>query len=234
MSTSTATAASVPDRGDRNRIRQSAIRARYDRPALDAVLDVCPIGHVSFVADDWPMSIPTAIARLDDHLYLHGSRSSRLYKALAAGDPVSVSVCRVDALVKARSAFHCSMNYRSAVIFGRAEPVTGKHKVELLDRFSEHLIPGSTDDFRPMLPKELKATELVRLPLDEYSVKIRDDDPVDDEEDLALPNWAGLIPLYEQVGAPRDAANLPAQTASPKPILTAMAERLAAQRVHRP
>lgn len=199
---------STPPKGDKRRVRQAANRALYEKDDLYRVLDAASIGHVAFNHEGWPQSIPTAIARLDDHVYLHGSRSSRLYQALAAGERVCVSVCMVDALLKARSAFHCSMNYRSAVIFGCAESVSGKNKEDLLDRFTEHLIPGTSDDFRPPLAKELKATELVRLPLTEFAVKIRTGDPVDDEEDIELPHWAGIIPLKTVLGTPVASANL--------------------------
>ena len=205
----------IPPRGDKRRVRQAANRARYDRETLYAILDASPVGHVAFVHEGWPQSIPTAIARLDDGLWLHGSRSSRLYRTLAAGERVSVSVCLVDGLVKARSAFHCSMNYRSAVVFGRGEAVKGAAKREVLDRFTERLIPGSAGDFRDHLPKELKATELVRLPLDEAACKVRTGDPVDDEEDLGLPHWAGVVPLSRIVGEPRPAGDLPSGITPP-------------------
>jgi len=198
----------VPPKGERHRVRQAANRAHYDRDTLHAILDASPVGHVAFVHEGWPQSIPTAIARLDDGLWLHGSRSSRLYKVLAAGEPVAVSVCLVDGLVKARSAFHCSMNYRSAVVFGRGEAVRGAAKREVLDRFTERLIPGTIDDYRAPLAKELRATELIRIPLDQASCKVRTGDPIDDEEDLALPHWAGVVPLSVVVGTPYPAENL--------------------------
>ena len=201
--------ADVPARGDKRRVRQSPNRALYEREDLHAVLDVCSIGHVSFLHDGWPQSVPTAIARIDYHLYLHGHPKSRLFSALARGERVCVSACRVDGLVKARSAFHCSMNYRSAVVFGCGEVVSDTDKPTLLDRFTEHLIPGSIDDYRPHLAKELKGTTLIRIPLDEFSVKIRDDDPVDDEDDLDLPHWAGVVPIKSHYAEPVDSANLP-------------------------
>ena len=202
------TASRVPPKGDKTRVRQAPVRALYDQESLYRVLDAAAIGHVAFVHDGWPQSIPTAIARMGDHLYLHGSNKSRLYMAMASGARVCVSVCLVDALLKARSAFYCSMNYRSAVVFGCAESVTGEEKHRLLDDFTEKLIPGTADDFRAPLPKELKATELVRIPLTETSVKIRTGDPVDDEEDLATPHWAGIIPLHARIGTPIPAADL--------------------------
>jgi nitroimidazol reductase NimA-like FMN-containing flavoprotein (pyridoxamine 5'-phosphate oxidase superfamily) len=202
-------AADIPPKGDKRRVRQSAKRAAYDTESLYATLDACNIGHVSFVADGWPQSIPTAIARIDDFLYLHGHPKSRLYQALAASERACVSVCRVDGLVKARSAFHCSMNYRSAVVFGCATLVNDDEKPDLLNRFTEHLIPGSIDDYRPFLAKELKGTTLVRLPLTEFSVKIRNGGPVDDEEDLELPHWAGVVPITSAYGEPIAADDLP-------------------------
>jgi len=216
---------SIPVKGDKTRVRQGANRANYEKETLYRVLDAASIGHVAFTHDGWPQSIPTAIARIDDHLYLHGSRSSRLYKVLAAGEKVCVSVCMVDALIKARSAFHCSMNYRSAVIFGRGESVNGDNKTQLLDLFTEHLIPGSADDFRPHLAKELKATELIRLPLDETSVKIRIGDPNDDPEDIELPHWAGIIPLKTVATSPIASADLPS-TIKPKPPLLAAIDKM--------
>lgn len=200
----------MPPRDARHRVRQAAGRAAYDRDTLYAVLDACPIGHVAFVDSGLPVSIPTAIARLDDRLYMHGSRSSRLYRLMASGASVSVSVCRLDGYVKARSAFHCSMNYRSAVVFGTPERVASRDAPVLLERFTERLIPGSADDFRPALAKELKATALVSMTLDSASVKIRKGDPIDDDEDLDLPHWAGVLPIREVSDPPRPARDLAA------------------------
>lgn len=207
--------ADIPPRGDRRRVRQMAERGQYDADTVHAILDASLIGHVAFVVDGQPFSIPTAIARIDDWLYLHGSRSSRLFKLLADGAPVSVSVCLVDGLVKARSAFHCSMNYRSVVVFGCAEPVPEAERAELLYRFTERLIPLAREHYRAHLAKELKATMLVRLPLDEASAKLRTGGPVDDAEDLELPHWAGVIPLTTVMGAPEASADLAAGIAPP-------------------
>jgi len=215
-------ASSNPAKGDKRRVRQSPNRAAYDRESLYKILDASLIGHVAFTLDDWPQSIPTAIARIDDHLYLHGSRSSRLFKFMAAGNRVCVSVCLVDALLKARSAFHCSMNYRSAVIFGCGEVVSADEKMPLLDQFTERLIPGSIDDYREPLAKEIKATELIRLPLDETSAKIRTGDPVDDDEDVSLPHWAGIIPLRLVPGEPFPSENLPSDVAMPEQLKQAI------------
>jgi len=151
----------------------------------------------------------TILPHAVDHLYLHGSRKSRLYLALASGARACISACRIDAPVKARSAFHCSMNYRSAVVFGCGQVVDGPDKPGLLDRFTERLIPGSADDFRPFLAKETKATELIRFTLDEASVKLRTGDPIDDAEDIELPHWAGILPIESTYGRPIPSADLP-------------------------
>lgn len=198
----------VPAKGDKRRVRQSANRAAYDKQALYSVLDACLIGHVSFVHDGWPQSIPTSVARIEDDLYVHGHPKSRMYTALTEGHKVCVSVCRVDGLVKARSAMHCSFNYRSAVVFGCGEAVNSEEKPELLDAFTDKLIPGSLPDYRPHLAKELKGTVLIKLPLTDFSVKIRTGDPVDDKEDIDLNHWAGVIPIESFYGEPIRAQNM--------------------------
>jgi len=210
---------------ERTQVRQASKRGAYDTQTLHAILDASSIGHVAFNYDGVPHSIPTAIARIDDGLWLHGSRSSRLYKLLAAQQPVAVSVCIVDGLVKARSAFHCSMNYRSAVVFGRGKAVLGDAKIAILDQFTEKLIPGSKGDFREHLAKELKATELIRIPLDEASCKVRTGDPIYDEEDLSLPYWAGVIPLTSVNAAAQPAANLPAGITLPDAMHNSLQRR---------
>ena len=205
-----------PPKGARHRVRQSAARAAYDRDTLYAVLDACRVGHVAIIDNGKPVSIPSAVARMGDHLYLHGSNSSRLFKAMADGCDISVSVCELDALVVARSAMHCSMNYRSAVVFGRGEKVAEDEKVALLDAFTEHLIPGSSGHFRPHLAKEIKATTLIRIGLDEASAKVRTGGPVDDDEDIGLSIWAGVIPLTVVQEPAIDADNLP--SGIPRPV----------------
>ena len=206
--TTTAARTPVPEKGQRHRVRQVADRADYDRETIDAIIDACPVGHVSFLADDWPMSIPLAIGRIGDHLYLHGSRSSRLLGALSRGARVSVSFCLLDGLVKARSAFHCSMNYRSVVVIGETERVPDAEKAERLFELTEALLGIGREHYRDHLAKELKATELVRLSLAQASAKIRAGEPIDDAEDLSLPHWAGVMPLAIEPGAVRTASDL--------------------------
>ena len=204
------------------RVRQSPDRGHYDSETIYAVVDACLVGHIAFIDDGRAVSIPTAIARVDDALYLHGNRSSRMFKQLAAGIDVSISMCLVDGLVKARSAMHCSMNYRSVVVFGRSQLVPDAQKEELLDRVVQALIPASSDQFRPHLAKELKATAVIRIPLTEASAKIRRGGPIDDEADLSLPNWAGVLPFERHVGTPQPAPDLAANAAPPTKILASL------------
>jgi nitroimidazol reductase NimA-like FMN-containing flavoprotein (pyridoxamine 5'-phosphate oxidase superfamily) len=176
-------------------------RARYDRDTIHAILDEGLVCHVGFVADGQPFVIPTTYARLDDRLVIHGSAASRMVKALAGGAPACVSVTLLDGLVLARSAFHHSMNYRSVVVVGRAiEIVDPLEKRSALEAIVEHVAPGRGPSVRPPSEIELRATRVVALPLDESSAKVRTGPPKDDEDDYALPVWAGEIPLGLSAG----------------------------------
>jgi uncharacterized protein len=178
-------------------------RARYDRETIHAILDEGLVCHVAFVADGQPFVIPTTYARRDDRLVIHGSAASRMVKALAGGAPACVSVTLVDGLVLARSAFHHSMNYRSVVVVGTAtEIVDPAEKVSALEAIVEHVAPGRAPSVRPPSEIELRATRVVALPLDESSAKVRTGPPKDDEDDYALPVWAGELPLGLSVGPP--------------------------------
>ena len=194
---------------DLNRVRRSPKRGHYDRETIHAILDAGCLCHVGFASDDRPIVIPTLYGREDDSVYLHGSAASRMMKRLREGVPVCVSVAHVDGLVLARSAFHHSMNYRSVVVFGRCAEVTEEaEKRAALDRIVEHVIPGRTRDARGANDKELRQTMVVGLPLNEASAKIRSGPPKDDDEDLELDVWAGLIPLRTVAGDPVDAPDL--------------------------
>lgn len=147
-----------------------------------------------------PVVIPTLYWRESDHLYLHGSIASRMLDR-ARKAPVCVTVTHIDALVLTRSAFHHSVNYRSVVIFGKPEEVTDPvEKSARLRTFMEGLLPGRWDTLRPVKPKELKATRLLRLPIDEVSAKIRSGPPADDKADLSWPVWGGLVPIETRAG----------------------------------
>ena len=195
-------------RWPRTRVRRLPEKQVHDRAALNALLDSALIGHAGVVADGQPFVLPVAIARDGDRVLCHGSTGSRLFRALAAGEPTCLTVTVVDGLVLARSQFESSMHYRSAVVLGRCEPLRGHAKRAGLEVLTEHLMPGRSADARPASRKELAATSLLALPLDEWSVKVGAGDPEDAPEDLALPVWAGVVPLEHRWGVPVAAPDL--------------------------
>jgi hypothetical protein len=181
----------------------------YDRAAAYKILDEGFICHVGFVVDGQPFVIPTGYGRVGDNLYIHGSAASRMLRRVDEGVPVCVTVTLLDGLVLARSIFNHSMNYRSVVILGTARAVTDpKEKLEALRLLSEHILPGRWAEARQPNEKELKATLVMRLPIEEFSAKVRQGPPIDDEEDYAFPAWAGVIPLTLVAGEPIDDARL--------------------------
>ena len=194
----------------RTTVKRLPTRGAYERATVDAILDEALICHVGFVhTDGHPVVIPTIHARRGDHLYLHGSPASQMLRAAKRGVEVCVTVTLLDELVLARSAFHHSMNYRSVVVFGMAEEVTDpeEKRAALLD-FVEHVAPGRSTESRPPNAKELASTLVLRVPLDEASAKIRTGPPIDDEEDLDLPIWAGVLPLPVTPGRPSASPDL--------------------------
>ncbi len=188
----------------RTTLRRHPERGHADREALYAILDEALVCHVGLCTDDGPVVIPTTHARHGDVLVLHGSPASRLLRGAGAeGTPVCVTVTLVDGLVLARSAFHHSVNYRSAVVFGDATAIDDPTaKAEALHRLVEHVVPGRMAEARPPSAKELAGTLVLSLSLDEASVKVRTGPPVDDEADLDLPVWAGVLPLSLTPGPP--------------------------------
>ncbi len=188
---------------DLNRVKRVPKRGLYDEQSVYGILDDALIGHVSFVVDGQPFVIPTLIARDRDELLLHGASSSRLMRHAADGAPLAVAVTHVDGLVLARSVFHHSVNYRSVVVFGQGRPVTDREeKMTALRRFTDKLIPGRWDDARSPNEAELKATAVVAVTISSASAKVRVGPPGDDEEDYALPHWAGVLPLVNSFGVP--------------------------------
>lgn len=179
-----------------------------DRTALDALIDSVLIGHVAFVVDGGPVVIPTAIARDGDTVLLHGSTGSKWMRLLATGVPVSMAITRLDALVVARSAFESSMVYRSAVLFGRCSAVEGEEKVSALDLITEALIPGRVAELRRHRAKELAATLVLRLTVDEWTLKVSESEPEDGPDDVAGEAWAGTVPLATGYGAPVPTSDL--------------------------
>jgi nitroimidazol reductase NimA-like FMN-containing flavoprotein (pyridoxamine 5'-phosphate oxidase superfamily) len=172
---------------------------------VEAILDEGLVAHVGLAVDGQPYVIPMVFARVGEALYLHGSAASRLLRALSGGAAVCVTVTLLDGIVLARSAFHHSMNYRSVVVVGRAVPVTGKaERDRALAAMVDHAVPGRSAQVRPPDRKELAATLVIRVPLDEASAKVRTGPPIDDDRDLDLPVWAGVLPLQLVVGDPQE------------------------------
>ena len=184
-----------------NRIRRMPERGAYDRETIYAIVDEALICHVAFVDDGRPFVIPTIHARQGDTLYLHGAKASRLIKQIESGQPLCIAVTLVDGLVFARSIFHHSMNYRSALLFGSGRLVDEPgEKLHALQVLSDHVTPERWKDARPPSPKELNATSVVAITIESASAKARSGPPKDDEEDYALPYWAGVLPLSLQAG----------------------------------
>jgi nitroimidazol reductase NimA-like FMN-containing flavoprotein (pyridoxamine 5'-phosphate oxidase superfamily) len=193
----------VLEQSDKTRVHRLPERGRYDRDTIYAILDESLICHVGFVADGHPVVIPTIHTRIGDDLYFHGSPASGILRNLREGADACVTVTLLDGLVLARSAFHHSMNYRSAVVFGKAEEVTDREeKLRVLAALVEHVCRGRSADARGPNEKELKQTLVLRLPIREASAKVRTGPPGDEPEDYSLPIWAGVLPLALTPGNP--------------------------------
>jgi nitroimidazol reductase NimA-like FMN-containing flavoprotein (pyridoxamine 5'-phosphate oxidase superfamily) len=189
---------------ERTRVKRLNKRAKYDEETVHGILDAMPICHVGYVFNGAPYVTPTLQWREGDHIYWHGSSASRMLETCEDTE-VCVTVTIIDGFVMARSAFNHSCNYRSVMIFGRAHKVKdANEKAARLKTFTEHLFPGRWDALRPVTPKELKATMMLGLSLDEASAKVRSGPPGDDEEDYGFPVWAGLLPVRMQVMPPTD------------------------------
>jgi nitroimidazol reductase NimA-like FMN-containing flavoprotein (pyridoxamine 5'-phosphate oxidase superfamily) len=187
----------------RTTVKRHPERGAYDREVIDAVLDEALVCHVGFAIDGQPFVIPTIHARDSDVLYLHGSPGSRMLRNLRSGIDMCVTVTLLDGLVLARSVYNHSMNYRSVVVLGRAREVTDpEEKLRAMRCVVEHIVPGRWDDARRPSEQEIKATTILALPLTEASAKVRTGPPTDDEDDRALPVWAGVLPLSLRTGAP--------------------------------
>ncbi len=206
---STAAPHDAPPPGARTRIRRIPEYARYDAAAVQAIVDSALICHIAFAAPDGVHCIPTACWRMGADLYVHGSNGSRLLRALQSGIEAAITITHVDGLVLARSAFNHSMNYRSLVIYGRFATVPEAQKAAALAAFLEHLLPGRQDMVRAGDARELAATTVLRIGLQEAAAKVRHGPPEDDAADMTWPVWAGVLPLDLLPGAPRaDAACL--------------------------
>ncbi len=201
--------------GRRTDVRRLPEKQVRDVAVLHAILDDALHASVGIQVDAQPYVLPMACARDGDDLLLHGSTGSRLMRALATGTPVCVSVTHLDGLVYARSAFESSMRYRSATVLGRMSEVPAGERLRALEVLTEHLLPGRWAELRSPLPKELAATSVLRVPLDEWSVKVSSGFSEDPPEDLSQPVWAGVVPLGIAVGEPVDSPDLAPDRAVP-------------------
>jgi nitroimidazol reductase NimA-like FMN-containing flavoprotein (pyridoxamine 5'-phosphate oxidase superfamily) len=200
----------------RTQLKRHPERGAYDRALIDTVLDEALFCHVGFVVDGQPFVIPTIHARAGDRLFLHGSTASRMLRNLKSAVPVCVTATILDGLVLARSAFDHSMNYRSVVVLGKALELEAEaEKLAALRAVVEHVSPGRWDEVRQPTPGELKQTSVLELPLDEASAKVRSGPPKDEEEDLGLPIWAGVLPLRLVAGEAWDDPTLPSGVSRP-------------------
>jgi uncharacterized protein len=202
---------------ERVRLRRKRERGSHDRAAIDAILDEALIAHLG-IADEHgqPFVIPTLHARMGDEVYLHGSTASRALRALHDGAPVCLTVSLLDGLVLARAVMHHSANYRSVMLLGKARLVEApQEKLAALEAVVEHIVPGRWAEARVPSANELKATAVLALPIDEASAKIRSGPPQDDEDDYALPVWAGVIPLVTEARAPQPDPRLSPAIAAP-------------------
>jgi nitroimidazol reductase NimA-like FMN-containing flavoprotein (pyridoxamine 5'-phosphate oxidase superfamily) len=187
----------------RTRVKRLHERGHYDRETVHAILDAGVICHVGYVIDGQPSVTPTSYWRHGDWLYWHGSSASRMLRQLRREVPACVAVTHFDGFVLARSGFHHSINYRSVMAFGRAQLVRDGDKLPALEDFVERLLPGRWPELLPPTAQEIKATTVLHMPLDEVSAKVRTGPPKDDEEDYALPIWAGVLPVLTRRGAPQ-------------------------------
>jgi len=184
-------------------VRRQPDRARYDRNTIDTILDEALFCHLGFIHDGGPVVIPTIHVRVGDRIILHGSPASRMMRALKSGAEVSIAATLLDGLVLARSVFHHSMNYRSVVLFGRGEQVDDpSEKLEAMRVFTEKILPGRWEDARQPTEKEFRGTLMVAVPIDAASAKTRFGPPVDEDDDMGLDVWAGVIPYRLSPGAP--------------------------------
>jgi hypothetical protein len=202
---------------ERTRVRRLPERGVYDRASIDAIVDEALICHLAYVVEGEPRVIPTIHARVGDTLYVHGSNASRTLRSAKHGAPVAIEITLLDGLVLARSAFHHSMNYRSVIVYGKAREVTDPNeKWEAQRALVEHVAPGRASDARMPNQRELDQTTILAVGMDEASAKVRTGPAKDDEEDLELPIWAGVLPLRTVPGEPepdphlKDGVPLPA------------------------
>jgi nitroimidazol reductase NimA-like FMN-containing flavoprotein (pyridoxamine 5'-phosphate oxidase superfamily) len=215
---------------DRTRLRREAHRGSHDAVLIRQIIDAALICHLGLTDHDGhPLVVPTIHARIDDVLYVHGSAASRTMRRLATGTPACCTITHLDGLVAARSGFWSSMNFRSVMIFGTARLVEDPTEaIVALDAIVDHVLPGRSAEIRRPTTKELAASKVLAIPIDQASAKIRSGDPDDDPADLASDVWAGTVPVRVIAGAPVSAANLPAGI-PPSPSVLAVRHRIGSE-----
>ena len=187
---------------EKNKVKRIPKRGHYDQATIHEILDAGFLCHMGFSHHDQPFVIPTSYGRDGNKIYLHGATTSRMMVNMEKGLPICLTVTHLDGLVLARSAFHHSMNYRSAVCFGTAKKVEGDEKLHALKVISDQILQGRWEESRQPLPKEMKATTVLCMTIDQASAKIRTGPPGDDKPDYELPIWAGVVPCTQVWGTP--------------------------------
>lgn len=203
----------------KNQIKRSPKRAIYQKEEIYQILDKEYLCHVGFIHENYPVVIPTMYGREADFLYIHGSSVSRLIKQISTGIDVCLSIANVTGWVLARSAYHHSLNYESVVVFGKAKLVSDEEKPQALKIISDHLIKGRWEEVRPPSEKELKATQVLKIEIEQISAKKRTGDPLDEKEDYQLPIWAGVLPVDKKIGTPLADEKLNPEIALPNSLL---------------
>jgi nitroimidazol reductase NimA-like FMN-containing flavoprotein (pyridoxamine 5'-phosphate oxidase superfamily) len=212
----------------RTRVRRKAERGRYDRESIAAILDEGLVAHVGFSGPDGICVLPMVYGRVDDRVYLHGAVGNAMLRALSDGVDVCVTVTLVDGLVLSRSAFHHSVNYRSVVLMGRAQVVDDvDERDRALRAVVDHTVAGRSDECRGPSASELRSTRVLALPIVEASAKVRTGPPIEDEADLELPFWGGVMPVETVFGSPVPDEFVAAGVATPR--VQARAVRTAAR-----
>lgn len=212
---------------DKTKVKRIPKRGHYDKETIYRILDGSFLCHVGFVHNQYPVVIPTLYGRKDNLVYVHGSNASRMMNDLSVGIPMCLSVTKVNGIVLARSAFHHSMNYESVVLFGTAVLIEDyDEKMEALKVVSENILPGRWDETRLPIPKEMKATKVLKIEIEEASAKVRTGPPGDDKPDYELDIWAGVLPINQTYGQPIPDELLKAGVPLAKSVESALNENL--------
>jgi hypothetical protein len=191
------------------RVTRLREKQRDDRAALYTLLDATFVGHFALTDDaGHPVVLPTAVTRDGDHVLAHGSTGSPWMRSLAAGARTCLAVTALDGLVVARSAFESSLHYRSAVLFGTCATLADDDKADALDKLTEALLPGRVAELRRPTRRELNATLVLSMPIEQWSLKVSDGWPDDEDDDIAGDAWAGVVPLHTRRGTPLPAPDL--------------------------